>query len=140
LKREHATQVQATVSPSKPAANRLLIVEDNVDAARTLQEALSMEGYEVVAVHSGAEALEAIKTFTPEVVLCDIGLPDMDGHDVARELRANPQTASAILIALTGYASPEDKQQATSAGFDLHLAKPLKISGLEQILAKLKIG
>jgi signal transduction histidine kinase/CheY-like chemotaxis protein len=138
LKREHATQAASATSTTKPTANRLLIVEDNLDAARTLQEALRMEGYEVVAVHSGGEALEAIKTFTPDVVLCDIGLPDMDGHDVAREFRANPHTASAILIALTGYASAEDKQQATSAGFDLHLAKPLKISGLEQILAKLK--
>jgi signal transduction histidine kinase len=138
LKREHATQAPAATPMAKPTANRLLIVEDNLDAARTLQEALRMEGYEVVAVHSGREALEAIKTFTPDIVLCDIGLPDMDGHDVAREFRANPHTASAVLIALTGYASPEDKQQATSAGFDLHLAKPLKISGLEQILAKLK--
>ena len=79
-----------------------------------------MESYEVVAVHSGGEALGAVKTFTPDVVLCDIGLPDMDGHDVAREFRANPKTASAVLIALTGYASAEDRQQAASAGFDPH--------------------
>jgi CheY-like chemotaxis protein len=62
----------------------------------------------------------------------------MDGHEVARGLRANPATASSILIALTGYASPEDKQQAASAGFNLHLAKPLRIAGLQEILAGLK--
>jgi signal transduction histidine kinase len=140
LQREHATQPAASTDAKTDRAHRVLIVEDNLDAARTLQEALRIEGYDVIAVHTGAEALEAVKSFAPDVVLCDIGLPDMDGHDVARELRANPSTASSILIALTGYASTEDKQQAASAGFDLHLAKPLKISGLEQVLAGFPVG
>lgn len=137
LQREHETQApNQTATPAR--VRRVLIVEDNLDAARTLQEALRIEGYEVIAVHTGQAAFERLKTFAPDVVLCDIGLPDMDGHEIARAMRAHPQTASSILIALTGYASPEDKQQATSAGFDLHLAKPLKISALEQILAGFK--
>ncbi len=140
LDREHATQSSANAISVQRRAHRLLIVEDNVDAARTLQEALRIEGYEVAIAHSGREAIDLVDTFVPDVVLCDIGLPDMDGHDVARELRAKPNTALSILIALTGYASPEDKQQAASAGFDLHLAKPLKISGLEHILAGFRSG
>lgn len=135
LQREHKMPTLAAV-PSR--VRRVLIVEDNVDAARTLQEALRIEGYQVIAVHTGQEAFETLKTFSPDVVLCDIGLPDMDGHEIARAMRTHPQTESSILIALTGYASPEDKLQAASAGFDLHLAKPLKISGLEQILAGFK--
>lgn len=135
LERELATQPPATVVSTPQQARRLLIVEDNIDAARTLQEALRLEGYEVAVAHSGREAIDLVDSFVPDVVLCDIGLPDMDGHDVARALRAKPNASLSILIALTGYASPEDKQQAASAGFDLHLAKPLKISGLEQLLA-----
>jgi signal transduction histidine kinase/CheY-like chemotaxis protein len=138
LQREHATRPLEGESQAAQEVRRLLIIEDNVDAARTLQEALRIEGYDVVVAHSGQQAFEVIATFSPDVVLCDIGLPDMDGHDVARALRANPATASAILIALTGYASPQDKEQATLAGFDLHLAKPLRIAGLQEILAGLK--
>lgn len=138
LEREHATGPTGGDAVSAQIVRRLLIVEDNVDAARSLQEALRIEGYDVVVAHSGQQAFEVIKTFSPDVVLCDIGLPDMDGHEVARGLRANPATASSILIALTGYASPEDKQQAASAGFNLHLAKPLRIAGLQEILAGLK--
>lgn len=127
----------AAVAAADQASRRVLIVEDNVDAARTLEEALRMEGYEIVVTHSGQQALDAARTFRPEVVLCDIGLPDMDGHEIARRLRAEPHSATSILIALTGYASPADRQQAASAGFDLHLAKPLQISGLERIIAGL---
>lgn len=117
---------------------RILVIEDNVDAARTLREALEVEGYEVRVAHTGMEGIECAETFKPELVLCDIGLPGCDGYQVARELRTKPATASAILIALTGYASASDKEQAEAAGFDLHFAKPLRISVLNDVVATLR--
>lgn len=121
----------------RPTPRRVLVVEDNVDAAESLREALELEGYEVAIAHSGPDGLERAATFTPEVVLCDIGLPGLDGYDVARRLRADPRMRSVVLIALSGYGAQSDKEQARSAGFDLHLAKPLKVPAFEQTIAEL---
>lgn len=116
---------------------RVLVIEDNVDAARTLREALEVEGYDVHVAHTGVDGVRCVDAFKPDVVLCDIGLPGLDGYHVARELRKNPVTASAILIALTGYASESDKEQAQAAGFDVHFAKPLRISMLNDVVRDL---
>ena len=86
-------------------------------------------------VHDGTIGLERARSFHPDVVLCDIGLPGMDGYAVARALRADPASSSAYLVAVTGYASPEDARRAAGAGFDLHLGKPVPIEVLEEVLA-----
>jgi two-component system CheB/CheR fusion protein len=113
----------------------VLVVEDNLDAAETLREMLLLWDQDVEIAHDGHRGLERARAFRPDVVLCDIGLPGMDGYAVARALRADPALASAYLVAVTGYASPEDARRAAGAGFDLHLGKPVAIEVLEEVLA-----
>lgn len=132
-----AREASRAVSARDSAPRRVLIVEDNVDAALSLREALELDGYEVAVAHSGPEGVQRAAEFAPEVVLCDIGLPGLDGYEVARRLRATPVTRSVVLIALSGYGSPADKEQARLAGFDLHLAKPLKVPTFAQIVEEL---
>jgi two-component system CheB/CheR fusion protein len=115
--------------------HRVLVVEDNVDAAETLREMLLLWDHDVEVVHDGRLGIERAREFRPDVVLCDIGLPGMDGYAVARALRADPAISTAFLVAVTGYASPEDARRAVGAGFDLHLGKPVPIEVLEEVLA-----
>src|SRR5690606_25465318 len=103
---------------------RVLVVDDNIDAATVLRMAPEWEGHAVQVVHDGGEVAQAAREFAPDVVLCDIGLPGIDGYEVARRLRADPATAGVRMIALTGYASPDDRERSRDAGFDDHLAKP----------------
>jgi PAS domain S-box-containing protein len=117
------------VSPAPPAVavrprvrGRVLVVEDNEDSAATLADLLRLEGHQVSVAHDGRRGLEAALAWEPDVVLCDLGLPGMDGYEVARRLRAGGSRAR--LVALTGYAAPEDVERARQAGFDAHLAKP----------------
>jgi two-component system CheB/CheR fusion protein len=117
---------------------RVLIIEDNLDAADTLGEALEIGGHEVVIAHSGAEGIAKAREVLPEVVLCDIGLPGMDGFEVARTLRADHALEGTFLVALSGYALPEDLERASAAGFDRHLAKPLRLEELKEILSNLR--
>jgi CheY-like chemotaxis protein len=116
----------------------VLVIDDNVDAADSLRDVLELEGHQVEVAYSGRDGLDKARRYQPEVVLCDIGLPDMDGYDVARAFRSDPDQAlrSAYLVALTGYALPEDLARATAGGFDEHLAKPPDIAKLERILAR----
>jgi signal transduction histidine kinase/ActR/RegA family two-component response regulator len=113
---------------------RILVVEDNPDAGATMRDFLELSGYEVELASSGVDGLEAARQFHPEVVLCDIGLPGMDGFEVAAELRRDPATADAQLIAVTGYGREEDRQRSKEAGFDLHLTKPVDPAQLRQVL------
>jgi CheY-like chemotaxis protein len=103
---------------------RILIVDDNQDAAESIAQYLQLEGHEVKTVGDGTEALASAPIYAPDIVLLDIGLPGMDGYEVAVRLRGLPQTASACLIALTGYGQPADRARAREAGFDHHLTKP----------------
>jgi signal transduction histidine kinase/CheY-like chemotaxis protein len=103
---------------------RVLVVEDNADAQAMLVYLLKHRGYEVRAVGDGEAAIAEADAFAPEVVLLDVGLPGLDGYEVARALRASPRTASALLVALTGYGQAEDRERAFAAGFDHHLLKP----------------
>jgi len=114
-----------------------LIVEDLHDAARMLMQLLNMEGHDVRIAHTAAEALAAGIEFAPQVVICDIGLPDMDGYELCRRLRQNAALRSARLIALTGYGQNDDVARATEAGFDLHLTKPVDVGNLCQAVASL---
>ena len=113
---------------------RVLIVEDNVDAADSLRELLEMCGATVEVAHSGDDAMSAAQKVRPDVVLCDIGLPGMNGYAVARAMRAQRALRDIPLVALTGYAGPEDVARSIEAGFDRHLAKPPRFEELQEVL------
>jgi len=117
-------------------ARRVLVIEDNVDAADSLREALEYDDRTVEVAYSGAEGIKKARAFRPDVVLCDIGLPGMDGYAVARAMRGDPELSRVSLVALTGYALPEDVTKARAAGFDGHLAKPPNIEALERVLSE----
>jgi signal transduction histidine kinase/ActR/RegA family two-component response regulator len=115
----------AVEAPAPTAVcRRLLIVEDNPDIADTTATMLAMAGHTVRCARDGVQALEEAQSFAPEVVLLDVGLPELDGYQVARRLRQLPQTRQALIIGLTGYGMPADRQRGREAGFDHHLLKP----------------
>jgi len=116
---------------------RILVVDDNRDAADSIGMILSMQGHDVKIVYDGPSALEAASVHMPSVVLLDIGMPGMDGLEVARRLRARPELEGTIFIALTGWGKDEDRRQSQEAGFQHHLIKPLEPSILQNILATL---
>jgi CheY-like chemotaxis protein/two-component sensor histidine kinase len=118
---------------------RLLLVEDNVDAAETLAEVLRIAGHEVEVAHDGVEGIRRATALRPEAILCDIGLPGIDGYEVARRLRADGG-AETFLVALTGYALPDDLRRAKEAGFDAHLTKPAHPDEIEDVLARAGAG
>jgi PAS domain S-box-containing protein len=123
--------------PSGSAGRRVLIVEDNIDGAGMLAMLLKLMGHQVSVAHSGTEALKAADVSRPEVVLLDIGLPGMNGYEVAKRLRAQPDFANTVLIAMTGYGQEEDKQQSRAAGFNHHLVKPVGREMLQLLLESL---
>ncbi len=126
--------------PVRPAARgttrRVLVIEDNVDAADSLREILQFLGHQVEVAYTGPDGLAVARGLKPEIVLCDIGLPGMDGYDVAQAFRLDPELRHAYLVALTGYALPEDMARARAAGFDQHLAKPVSLEQYELAIAK----
>ena len=117
------------------STGRILVVDDNVDAAESLAMLLEMQGHIVMAVHSAREALACIESFKPDVMLIDIGMPDMNGYELVRQLGKLPLDANLRKIALTGYGQPDDKQRAIDVGFDAHLVKPVDLDILEQTIA-----
>lgn len=110
---------------SRPRGVKVLVVEDNRDSAESLRKLLYYSGYEVAVAFTGKEGLHTAKRMRPDVVLCDIGLPDSNGFVVAAALREEPETSGARLIAVTAYGEDEDRRRALAAGFDLHLVKPV---------------
>lgn len=127
------------VVPEPPApvrAARVLLIEDNADAAETLRLSLELSRHEVEVAEDGPTGIAKAHRFGPDVVVCDIGLPGMTGYDVARSMRTDSMLATVPLVALSGYASASDKAAAKAAGFDAHLAKPVSIRDLESILAR----
>jgi signal transduction histidine kinase/CheY-like chemotaxis protein len=113
---------------------RILLIEDNVDAAATLCDVLELNGHQVEVAHTGEDGLRKARSLVPDVILCDIGLPGMDGYAVARAVRADSTLRRALLVATTGYALPEDRRRALEAGFDLHMAKPLDAQSLQRTI------
>ena len=107
-------------------AERILVVDDSKDGADSLSVVLQMMGAEARAVYDGASALAVMKTFAPTTVLLDIGMPEMDGHEVARRIRADPELAEVRLIALTGWGAESDRRRTQDSGFDEHWVKPVE--------------
>ena len=123
--------------PTIPAVT-ILLVDDNRDAADSMRMLLREAGAEVRVAHDGAEALEAFEACRPRVVLLDIGMPGMDGYEVARRLRASPRGAHAALVALTGWGQDEDRRRVREAGFDHHLVKPADFDTLQSLIASIQ--
>jgi PAS domain S-box-containing protein len=126
----------ATPSPSRPesGSRRVLIIEDNIDAADSLREVLEFGGHTVEVAYNGIDGVAKARHFRPEIVFCDIGLPGMDGYEVARAFRADETLRDVFLVALSGYALPEDLERAWKAGFAKHVAKPPTIERIEDLL------
>jgi DNA-binding response OmpR family regulator len=114
---------------------RLLVVDDNVDAAQMLGMLLEAAGHEVLIEHDAKTALLRARTEAPDFYLLDIGLPDVDGNELARRLRAQSETTKAVLIAVTGYGQELDRKNTAQAGFDYHFVKPVDMRRLLEILA-----
>jgi CheY-like chemotaxis protein len=122
------------------AALRVLVVDDLPDNSASLGVLLRRLGHEVEIANGGMEALLLAERFTPQVVLLDIGMPDLDGYEVCRRLRRRPWAAKATVVALTGWGQGQDREAAIEAGFDAHLVKPLDHHRLEELLAKVVPG
>lgn len=117
------------------ASCAVMVVDDNIDAAQTLANLLKLDGYDIHTAHDAAHALEMAREVRPLVCFLDIGLPDMDGYELARQLRASEVCRKTLLIATTGWGQPEDKTRALAAGFDLHLTKPVDLVEASRFLA-----
>ena len=113
---------------------RVVVIEDHKDTAELMHEILRDAGHEVRVAHSGSAGVDAALELGAEVVLCDVGLPDIDGYEVARRLRADGKTARARLVALTGFDGDDEQQRLLAAGFDRHVVKPIDPFQLESLL------
>lgn len=120
--------------PTGPSL-RLLVVDDNVDAAESLAMLVQASGHDVRTAHDGPAALETAHDYRPDVVLLDIGLPKMDGYEVAKKMRQQPFLTNVVLVAMTGYGQESDRQRSQEAGFDHHLVKPANFKKVQEILA-----
>jgi two-component system CheB/CheR fusion protein len=123
--------------PAKGRTLRILVVEDELTVAEMLVMLLELWGHTVQAVHDGPAAMAAASTFRPEVVLCDIGLPGMNGYRLAQRLRQQKGLNTSVLIAITGYGQKEDQRRAQEMGFDHHMIKPVDPAALEKLLTSL---
>jgi DNA-binding response OmpR family regulator len=112
----------------------VLVVDDNVDAAEMLSMLLELDGHEVKSAANALSALQIVNEFTPHVAFLDIGLPDMSGLELARSLRALPDLARTLLVAVTGWGQEEDRRQSREAGFDHHLTKPVDVREVRALI------
>ncbi len=136
LPRIEPPQIVVSPAPAASAARRVLVVDDSTDAADSLAMLLELEGHEVSTAYSAAAALDKAERLQPEIAFIDIGLPQMDGYEVARRLRASERCRAIRLVALTGYGQPDDRDEARRAGFDHHLVKPADLESVDAILAE----
>lgn len=121
--------------PRQQPCSRVLIVEDDAVSAASMADLLETLGCETLIASDGAEALPKAFAFHPRIVLLDLGLPIMDGYQVAQLLRQAPELSSVLIIAITGYGAPEDKQKAYHLGIDLHMTKPVKVNFLRELIS-----
>ncbi|MEN3367296.1 MAG: hypothetical protein V7606_4570 [Burkholderiales bacterium] len=136
---EPRVQAEIPLVATPAGMMRMIVVDDNADAAHTLAMFLEAEGHEVAVEYEATGALARARAIAPRVCLLDIGLPDIDGNELARRLRAMPETAKAVLIAVTGYGREQDKKDAMAAGFDYHFVKPVDTSKLAALLAQISV-
>ena len=134
---QRAAGQAGAAEPQAATRARVLLVEDNIDAADALAMLLELLGHDVDIANDGPAALEAIQRTRPDVMLIDIGLPGVDGFEVARRVRAMPGSKRPLLVALTGYGRDEDKARTRAPGFDYHLTKPVEVDALEGLVARL---
>lgn len=125
--------MHASNGSAPSASKRILVADDNRDGAETMSMLLQLSGHEVYLAHSGAEALEAAKRERPDIAVLDIGLPDLNGYEVAERIRGEAWGERIKLIAVTGWGQPEDKRRALAAGFNYHLTKPVDPTQLEAL-------
>ncbi len=128
-----------TVEPSGPSL-RILVVDDSVDTAESLAMLLQACGHDVRIAHDGPTAQEVVLDYRPDVVLLDIGLPGLDGYEVAKRVRHQPALSSVVLVAMTGYGQESDRQRSHEAGFDHHLSKPADFGKLQEILGTIPMS
>jgi len=121
--------------PPAPGGCRVLVVEDHVDTADSTRMLLELLGHEVAVATTGPDGVRLAREWRPRAVLCDIRLPGLDGFEVARQLRADADTAGVFLVAITGYGREADRERSRTAGFDLHLVKPADPAELQHLLA-----
>ena len=137
LAMEEAAAPQVASESASKRRRRVLVIEDNIDAADSLREVLAFSEHEVEVAHNGPEGIAKARELRPEIVLCDLGLPGMDGYQVAGALRADESLKDVFLVALSGHTLPEDLQRASEAGFQRHIAKPPSLEKLEELLAEI---
>jgi CheY-like chemotaxis protein len=123
------------VAPQSSSQRRVLIVDDNIDSADSLAMLLEITGNQTYLAHDGLEAIESIEKYRPEVVLLDIGLPELDGHEVCRRVREQPWGKDIRIIALTGWGQDDDRRKSEEAGFNGHLVKPVDYEKLLALLS-----
>lgn len=123
--------------PAGVTSRRILVVDDSIDGAVAMALLLKYDGHDTRTAHNGHDALAEARSFRPEVVFLDIGLPGKDGYDVARELRAEPGLRDIVLVALTGWGTEEDLRKSKEAGFDHHFVKPVEPEVIESMLRNL---
>ncbi len=119
------------------ASHRILVVDDNRDSAKTLAMLLGITGHETQVAHDGLAAIEVARTFRPEVILLDIGLPKLNGYEVCRAIRKEDWGAQIVIVALTGWGQDDDRRKSTEAGFNGHLVKPVEHDALVKLLLDL---
>ena len=125
-------------SPTPATDRRVLVVDDNEDAANTLAMILQLEGHEIRTAYSGDEALETLRDYRPDVALLDIGLPGIDGYELAQRIRVLPGQRALRLVAITGYGQDADRARTHAAGFVAHLVKPVDFGDLKHVLDDLR--
>lgn len=136
-----AQEPKATVSESTHTMpRRILVVDDNLDSAESLTLLLTLDGNDTHAVYDGPAGMEAAATFRPDVVLLDIGLPELNGYDVASRIRQQPWGKTMVLVALTGWGQEADRRRSREAGFDHHLTKPVDLLALKNLLVGLPVS
>ena len=130
-----STEFPPPAAAAKPPHGvRVLIVDDNIDATSGLSRLLQLDGYDIRVAHDGRTALVIAAAYQPQFVLLDIGLPDLDGYEVARNLRGDPRHRDVVIIGISGYGEEDHRDRAQAAGFDHHLVKPIDLDALRAIL------
>ena len=129
-----APGVATDIEPGASASRRILLVDDNVDFVSSMASLLTLLGHQVRTVNDGVSALAAVAEFSPDYAFLDIGMPGLNGYDLARRLREHPATSRCVLTAVTGWGQDKDRELSRAAGFDYHLVKPVELARILEVL------